>query len=193
VSAIFWTVNAFDTPRDERALQAPNWSQPGPTSVASWLATLARALSQSDARRWPAPRLSAEKTLAAIAFSYDYGHLSERDNFLICIKWMWGVHLVSHSRQKSIWNRDETNIMCNRHWLEYDFVSLVVLFAGIGFVALIVLGIWSRARKLDMREAMSCFHKPKQNGALASAPRPAGRTDGPGLAMTHAPVRTRHG
>jgi hypothetical protein len=33
------------------------------------------------------------------------------------------------------------NIMRNRHWLEYDFVSLVVLFAGIGFVALIVLGI----------------------------------------------------
>jgi len=33
------------------------------------------------------------------------------------------------------------NIMRNRHWLEYDFVSLVVLFAGIGFIALIVLGI----------------------------------------------------
>jgi hypothetical protein len=32
VSAIFWTtVNAFDTPSDERVLQAPNWSQPGPT------------------------------------------------------------------------------------------------------------------------------------------------------------------
>ena len=37
---------------------------------------------------------------AAIAFSYDYGHMSERDNFLICIKiWMWGVHLVSHSKK----------------------------------------------------------------------------------------------
>ena len=24
---------AFDTPSDERALQTPNWSQPGPTSV----------------------------------------------------------------------------------------------------------------------------------------------------------------
>jgi hypothetical protein len=29
----------------------------------------------------------------------------------------------------------------NRHWLEYDSVALVVLFVGIGFVALIVLGI----------------------------------------------------
>ena len=29
----------------------------------------------------------------------------------------------------------------NRHWLEYDFVSLVVLFVGIGFIALIVLSI----------------------------------------------------
>jgi hypothetical protein len=40
VSAIFWTtVNAFDTPSDERVLQAPNnWSQPGPTSVRpGWL------------------------------------------------------------------------------------------------------------------------------------------------------------
>src|SRR5215831_16741378 len=34
VSAIFWTtVNAFDTPSDERVLQAPNWSQPGPTTL----------------------------------------------------------------------------------------------------------------------------------------------------------------
>ena len=33
------------------------------------------------------------------------------------------------------------NIVRNRHWLEYDFVALVVLFGGIGFVALIVLGI----------------------------------------------------
>jgi hypothetical protein len=29
----------------------------------------------------------------------------------------------------------------NGHWLEYDSVALVVLFVGIGFVALIVLGI----------------------------------------------------
>jgi hypothetical protein len=29
----------------------------------------------------------------------------------------------------------------NRHWLEYDFVALVALFVGMGFVALIVLGI----------------------------------------------------
>ena len=28
---------------------------------------------------------------AAIAFSYDYGHMSERDNFLICIKYGCGV------------------------------------------------------------------------------------------------------
>jgi hypothetical protein len=27
------TVNAFGTPSDERVLQTPNWSQPGPTSV----------------------------------------------------------------------------------------------------------------------------------------------------------------
>src|SRR5262245_18080777 len=34
VSAIFWTtVNAFDTPSDERVLQAANWSQPGPTTL----------------------------------------------------------------------------------------------------------------------------------------------------------------
>jgi len=26
-------VNEFDTPSDERALQTPNWGQPGPTSV----------------------------------------------------------------------------------------------------------------------------------------------------------------
>jgi len=31
--------------------------------------------------------------------------------------------------------------MRNRHWLEYDFVALVTLFGGIGFVALIVFGI----------------------------------------------------
>jgi len=29
----------------------------------------------------------------------------------------------------------------NPHWLEYDFVAAVVLFVGIGFLALIVLGI----------------------------------------------------
>jgi len=29
----------------------------------------------------------------------------------------------------------------NRHWLEDDFVALVALFAGMGFVALIVLSI----------------------------------------------------
>jgi hypothetical protein len=29
----------------------------------------------------------------------------------------------------------------NRHWLEYDFVAVVVLFVGIGFLALIVLSI----------------------------------------------------
>jgi hypothetical protein len=28
-----------------------------------------------------------------------------------------------------------------RHWLEYDFVALAVLVAGIGFVELIVLSI----------------------------------------------------
>ena len=28
-----------------------------------------------------------------------------------------------------------------RHWLEYDFVAVVVLFVSIGFLALIVLGI----------------------------------------------------
>jgi hypothetical protein len=32
----------------------------------------------------------------------------------------------------------------NRHWLEYDFVALAMLFVCIGFVALIVLGIWTR-------------------------------------------------
>jgi len=36
-----------------------------------------------------------------------------------------------------------TNIMPsgNRHWLEYDFVAVVVLFVSIGFLALIVLSI----------------------------------------------------
>jgi hypothetical protein len=29
----------------------------------------------------------------------------------------------------------------NRHWLEYDFVAVAVLFFGIGFLALIVLSI----------------------------------------------------
>jgi hypothetical protein len=29
----------------------------------------------------------------------------------------------------------------NRHWLEYDSVAVVVLFVGIGFLALIVLSI----------------------------------------------------
>jgi hypothetical protein len=35
------------------------------------------------------------------------------------------------------------NIMpsSNRHWLEYDFVALAVLFVSIGFLALIVLSI----------------------------------------------------
>jgi hypothetical protein len=29
----------------------------------------------------------------------------------------------------------------NRHWLEYDFVAVLVLFVSIGFLAWIVLGI----------------------------------------------------
>jgi hypothetical protein len=29
----------------------------------------------------------------------------------------------------------------NRHWLEYDFVAVAVLFVSIGFLALIVLSI----------------------------------------------------
>jgi hypothetical protein len=29
----------------------------------------------------------------------------------------------------------------NRHWLEYDFVTVVVLFVSIGFLALIVFSI----------------------------------------------------
>ena len=29
----------------------------------------------------------------------------------------------------------------HRHWLEYDFVAVAVLLAGIGFVELIVLSI----------------------------------------------------
>ena len=43
----------------------------------------------------------------------------------------------SHSAERA------GNVMLsgNRHWLEYDSVALVVLFVGIGFVALIVLGI----------------------------------------------------
>ena len=69
---------------------------------------------------------------AAIAFSYD--------NFLICIKYGCGVSTESRIQDKSLFETG-MNIMRNRHWLEYDFVSLVVLFAGIGFVALIVLGI----------------------------------------------------
>jgi hypothetical protein len=35
------------------------------------------------------------------------------------------------------------NVMLSdsRHWLEYDFVALALLLAGIGFVELIVLSI----------------------------------------------------
>jgi hypothetical protein len=29
----------------------------------------------------------------------------------------------------------------NPHWLEYDFVAVLVLFVGIGFLALILLGL----------------------------------------------------
>jgi len=32
-------------------------------------------------------------------------------------------------------------IFASMRWLEYDFVAVVVLFVGIGFLALIVLGI----------------------------------------------------
>jgi hypothetical protein len=39
--------------------------------------------------------------------------------------------------------RTGINVMLSdyRHWLEYDFVAVAVLLAGIGFVELIVLSI----------------------------------------------------
>jgi len=50
------------------------------------------------------------------------------------------VRAYSRIQEKSPFE-EVMNIMRNRQWLEYDFVALVVLFAGIGFVALIVLSI----------------------------------------------------
>ena len=71
VSAIFWTtVNAFDTPSDERALQAPNnWSQPGPTSVPPGWLLLARALERPQVSLSRRPRERDEASVTA-----DEGH-----------------------------------------------------------------------------------------------------------------------
>jgi hypothetical protein len=61
---------------------------------------------------------------------------------LICIKYGGEVPTYSRIQEKSPFETG-MNIMPsgNRHWLEYDFVALVVLFVGIGFIALIVVGI----------------------------------------------------
>jgi len=61
---------------------------------------------------------------------------------LICIKYGGEVPTYPCIQEKSPFETG-MNIMPsgNRHWLECDFVSLVVLFVGIGFIALIVLNI----------------------------------------------------
>ena len=67
------------------------------------------------------------------------------------------------------------NIVRNRHWLEYDFVSLVVLFAGIGFIPLIVLMLaeqWrdnSESSVYDRNGARGLLRRPRcETGAMKS-------------------------
>jgi hypothetical protein len=59
--------------------------------------------------------------------------------FLLVLK--LAAHLFSHPRKSPF----ETGMIImpsgNRHWLEYDFVAVLVLFVSIGFLALIVLSI----------------------------------------------------
>ena len=87
-----------------------------------------RALGQRDARR-------------AIAFSYNYGHMFCPKATIFLMHQIWRrVPTYSRIQDKGLFETG-MNILRNRHWLEYDFVALVVLFGGIGFVALIVLGI----------------------------------------------------
>jgi len=63
----------------------------------------------------------------------------------------------------------------NRHWLEYDSVALVVLFVCIGFVALIVLGIWTReVAQATYRAAVARW--PKARITLRQGIRVVGRT-----------------
>jgi hypothetical protein len=63
-------------------------------------------------------------------------------HFLICIKYGGEVPTYFRIQEKSPF---ETGMKImpsgNRHWLEYDFVAVIVLFVSIGFVALIVLSI----------------------------------------------------
>jgi hypothetical protein len=50
--------------------------------------------------------------------------------------------IYSHSQQKWVSEQDGHHApSTNQHWLEYDFVAVVVLFVSIGFLALIVLSI----------------------------------------------------
>jgi len=51
------------------------------------------------------------------------------------------VAAAAEDRLSFGWATADLLLSANRHWLEYDSVALVVLFVGIGFVALIVLGI----------------------------------------------------
>jgi hypothetical protein len=63
-------------------------------------------------------------------------------HFLICIKYGGEVPTYFRIQEKSPLETG-MNIMPsgNRHWLEYDFVAVAVLFVSIGFLALIVLSI----------------------------------------------------
>jgi hypothetical protein len=69
------------------------------------------------------------------------GILTKR-HFLICIKSGGEVPTYFRNQEKSPFETG-MNIMPSgtRHWLEYDFVAVVVLFVSIGFLALIVLSI----------------------------------------------------
>ena len=103
VSAIFWTtVNAFDTPSDERVLQAPNnWSQPGPTSVRPGWLLLARALERP---RVPSARLQSrileQSTSKPATWDAVIGSVFERKRVSVTVRIVMGDP-VTHETQPS--------------------------------------------------------------------------------------------
>jgi len=69
------------------------------------------------------------------------------------------------------------DVICDyRHWLEYDFVPLAVLFVGVGLVELIVLSIWGCGRiGLSPQRWSPRFgvrHNPLRSDLAGTQPRP---------------------
>ena len=67
--------------------------------------------------------------------------VSQGNPSLICVKMELRRPSILTANKNGCLNRMDIMPSGNRHWLEYDFVAVVVLFVSIGFLALIVLSI----------------------------------------------------